>query len=456
MEKALRRILTSGSSATVMRARIESLAMDFAVGDKGPGDDELAVASTLAMYQAAFFERGPDGATLTDKWEKANWEGLTNDERVAIDCRRRSFATIVEIQKPAEDGFFEFIDLLDPEGKPRLAVGLNAASTPRYTRSLALVCHFPHFSQIGPVGLIIPMELSDELIATVRARARKKAGLFSRGDPRKWLSENYVEAHKLANELMTKRREALFASLDANHCEAEYRLKIADSAAAEVLKKRNDFSVDDDRRHSATGAEPLRFIWLRTGDSAEATPPEKRKGVSTDASVGGKPTIGNVSVAGGSLKLETFARWKFDYAKQKLGSIFGRNIEFVDEKITDLRTVLAEREFDRALDEDATGGPDSGDGEDDADPAHEIPPAVRRKIIGQHLDEHYRKTLDEPIPMLKNKSPRQAAKDPALRPILVQWAKGLLHSLDSQRMRDNDPGTDLRWLLEELGLKELL
>jgi hypothetical protein len=456
MEKTLKRLIKSGLDADTMRARIESLAKEFSGSDDNLDETDIAIASSMVICQAAFLDRGADGDTFADKWEKAGWEDLNNDERVAVESRRRSFVTVVEFQRPAENGLFEFIDLLSPEDKPRGAIGVNAATTPRYTRLLAWVCHFPNFSQIGPVGVIVPEELSDELIATVRARAKKKAGLFSRGDPKKWLLENYVEAHKLVNELIVKRREALLASLDANHCEAEYRLKIADSAAAEVLRKRNDFRVDDDLKQSATGAEPLRFVWHRTGDSAGATPPEKREGISMDAFHGGAPTIGNVSVAGGSLKLETFARWKFDFAKQKLTSIFGKNIEFVDEKITDLRTLLAEREFDSALADSKTDESDEDFEGDETEPAHGIPATVERKVVGQNLDNHYRKTLDEPIPMLKNKSPRQAAKDPATRPLLVQWAKGLLNSLDRQRIDGNDPGTDLRWLLEELDLKELL
>ena len=45
-----------------------------------------------------------------------------------------------------------------------------------------------------------------------------------------------------------------------------------------------------------------------------------------------------------------------------------------------------------------------------AQDALRLPPNEERRIIHQGLTDHYRRTLDEPIPSLGNQSPRKAAK----------------------------------------------
>ena len=46
-----------------------------------------------------------------------------------------------------------------------------------------------------------------------------------------------------------------------------------------------------------------------------------------------------------------------------------------------------------------------------------------QELIKQHMDQHYRQTPDEPIPMLSDKTPRECAADPALHKEVVQWLK---------------------------------
>jgi len=49
----------------------------------------------------------------------------------------------------------------------------------------------------------------------------------------------------------------------------------------------------------------------------------------------------------------------------------------------------------------------------------------RRTIIHDGLDRHYRDLLDQPIPVLGNKSPRAAVKTPKGRAKVVDWLKTL-------------------------------
>ncbi len=78
----------------------------------------------------------------------------------------------------------------------------------------------------------------------------------------------------------------------------------------------------------------------------------------------------------------------------------------------------------------------------------EIPPDLEEAITAQ-LTSHYRKTLDEAIPMLNGLSPRQCAADPALHDEVINWLKQLENS------DGRSPGAtyDFGWMWDELKLE---
>jgi len=72
------------------------------------------------------------------------------------------------------------------------------------------------------------------------------------------------------------------------------------------------------------------------------------------------------------------------------------------------------------------------------------------EMITEVMDKHYRTILDEQIPVLNNKTPRECAKDKSLNAMLSQWLKGLESSTASMpQMQDYD----FKWVWKELGMK---
>lgn len=72
-----------------------------------------------------------------------------------------------------------------------------------------------------------------------------------------------------------------------------------------------------------------------------------------------------------------------------------------------------------------------------------------RALLQSHLTEHYRRTLDEPIPMLDNESPRACAADPTKHKAVVDWLKFLENSSAKAPGASYDTG----WMWTELGLE---
>ena len=76
-------------------------------------------------------------------------------------------------------------------------------------------------------------------------------------------------------------------------------------------------------------------------------------------------------------------------------------------------------------------------------------------MMTQYYKEHYRKFLDDKVPALGGVTPRNAAKDPARRPHLVELMKGHINNND-RLAQDNGVTIDIDWVLRELNLHELL
>ena len=89
----------------------------------------------------------------------------------------------------------------------------------------------------------------------------------------------------------------------------------------------------------------------------------------------------------------------------------------------------------------------------DLEDSDEIPPEIARQIVQEHMDQHYRETLNEPIPALGGKSPRQAVRSKAGRAKVVDWLKTLENNSAKHR-NDTIEEYDFGWMWEELGLQE--
>jgi hypothetical protein len=77
----------------------------------------------------------------------------------------------------------------------------------------------------------------------------------------------------------------------------------------------------------------------------------------------------------------------------------------------------------------------------------------RRTIIHQSLDRHYRDMLDQPAPILGNKSPCAAVRTAKGRAEVVDWLKMLEnHAASSAGQNEAMATYDFTWLWEELGL----
>ena len=80
----------------------------------------------------------------------------------------------------------------------------------------------------------------------------------------------------------------------------------------------------------------------------------------------------------------------------------------------------------------------------------------RRTLIHDGLDRHYRDLLDQPIPVLGNKSPRASVRTAKGRAKVVDWLKTLEnHTAKFAGSNDEMATYNFNWLWTELGINEL-
>ena len=74
--------------------------------------------------------------------------------------------------------------------------------------------------------------------------------------------------------------------------------------------------------------------------------------------------------------------------------------------------------------------------------------------LHQVKDAHYRRTLDEPVPMLGNRTPRACARSKQGRARIVRWLKELENSELKQAARSGEAAYNLAWMWRELGVED--
>ena len=89
-------------------------------------------------------------------------------------------------------------------------------------------------------------------------------------------------------------------------------------------------------------------------------------------------------------------------------------------------------------------------------PADEpMDPELEAKVVGEFLSKHYRKILDEPIPMLGNRTPRECVKTAKGRAEVVNWLKTLESGEEERSIPLGRVPFDFLPMWEELGILDL-
>lgn len=199
---------------------------------------------------------------------------------------------------------------------------------------------------------------------------------------------------------------------------------VTQKAMAEQLDRVRDFLPEG----------PKFWNWL----AARKKPGSKASGgIMLDSQMEGATVLGSLELKGKTLLVTVNSAERAAKVGALISAVAG---DLLKSPLATIRTV------DQMRTDQSHDGPREG--------ADEIPPEIARQLMQDHLDKHYRETLDAPIPALGGKSPRQAVRTASGRKKVVEWLKYLENG--SARQADGPIAEyDFGWMWDELGLRDL-
>jgi len=214
--------------------------------------------------------------------------------------------------------------------------------------------------------------------------------------------------------------------------EARYRLASGDRKG--VIAR-----LDAEPRLQRTGARPAKWDWLAKASEHPSRASSSGPGLALDSHPGGdteRVVVASVTLSAKQLELSVNSRRRLESARTFIEALLAGLIGEPEVAIKSVEDAMAENR--------------------DAPVSRQraVPRRVERELTQRFLDRHYRNWLDEKIPALGGKSPRDAARDFEGREQLVALLKQL-ENLEARRARDSGAGYDARWLWRELGIEHL-
>jgi len=394
-----------------------------------------------------FFAKDAHQNSVAQRWEKAGLPELKNDERVLLRAKMQMRIVLLEIHRVAAGGRVEAVDLLSATPTPMILQDRSLAGmATRFATFLTWVFPLPHYWRLSGTAVVIPDVAQLPAREIVEEIVRHLGGPVAEADLRRWLAEHFPKFVAAETAVAQMRRRQMFAAMDAKFGKAVYEL-------------RAPFAQCRERLDDLPGVEPgdLTEAEIDEGlaeacDWTEPTPALKHPTMP-----GGQMMLGRVLLGQSLWRLETMGAEKLARLRQQFEQQMGERVRFSGERVDDLgaqmgakgppidETLVPPRllENPQQISLASSRVPALPPGVSPRDAEHELMLAADRAF------------LDELVPALDNRTPREAAQDPVLRPKLVQLMKQRVRGQDERNLQTGRTD-DINWMLQELKLNELI
>jgi hypothetical protein len=172
---------------------------------------------------------------------------------------------------------------------------------------------------------------------------------------------------------------------------------------------------------------------------------------------GGRAVLGRVLLGQAHWRLEAFGGERFAQLRRQFEKHLGQRVRFTGERLDDLGTRMAAKE--PAVNESLIPPRLLGEPQKILMASSRVPTPPTNLSWEEAEFELMRAAdrafLDDEIPALDKKTPREAARNPALRPRLIRLLKQRVQAHD-ERNRQTGRTDDINWLLRELGVDEII
>src|SRR5450432_2083310 len=376
--------------------------------------DLLALSQGVEETWFAFDYRLEDDSRIIDLFlEQAD---LTPGERSYLLALRRSSMRLYEVTDTVPGSSMTLRDLV--EGT---VVQVNERSG---SRTIARhTCLAARVISGGPEIELALLHIPDLWRESVLAAVKERRDDFFRDEPAGAIDDFYKELPPLFHDAWAT---SIFEP-------AVPELKNTDGES--MVMTRASFHVDD------VGA------LVRALDGAEAdgitTSNDGAWAWAGDNAAGTLTSLGTMTLQRETLVLETNSVERGARGRALVERLAGRAIRHRATTHEDLRRRVMESVTARAL-----GREDPHDSKGRFF-GRKLDPDVAEGLVAEHYAQHYRAWIDEPVPALDGRTPREASTLPALRPRLEDLIHGL-EDMYQRELKDGQPAYDPSWMRDEL------
>jgi hypothetical protein len=394
-----------------------------------------------------FFAPGADGLTCCQRWEQAGFSELKSDQRVLLRAKMKTRMALLEIHRVLDGERVEAVDLLAPDAPPMVFQDRGLAGMAvRFACVLSWIYPLPHFWRLSGTAAVIPemSQFSPEQI--VMEIVRHLGGPATVDGARRWLAENFLRFDDALQATSRLRRMKMFAGLDARFGKAVYELQAPFAECRARLDPLPEVEPDNlSDAECLEGFAEARVWFAESAPLKQAVPP------------GGRAVLGRVLLGQAHWRLEAFGGERFAQLRRQLEHHLGQRVRFTGERLDDLGTRMAVKE--PAVNESLVPPRLLDEPQKILMASSRIPVPntnqSREETEFELMRAADRAFLDDPIPALDNQTPREAARNPALRPRLIRLLKQRVQAHD-ERNRQTGRTDDINWMLRELGADEII
>lgn len=410
------------------------------------------------LHEAFFTEKFDDSTSLLDEYlQRRGWQETPRGRRY-LEALRDSLPSLYEVVDVQPGAWVDVRDLVRESSVQRVNEKLGSRSLVRWDRLSARVLEVNgepifsgallHFSREGgdAIQRILLGALQDFKRALVKPPEAGREGADAttaaaeeilRSSPRAFLETWITQAVEASN----RPRPQLHNTDDHPLLLSRAHLPMRANAAQEIIARLSSLG-------SWERASGDTQIWHRHGGPLVAPRQPKAGGRKRGGARAAHASIddgGNeaprtitatAELEGETLIVETNSRERIESAIAELQAALG---ELVGEPLISYQTAAAALKEPRGM---SKPPPDVANAPEVA------------QVLRNFKEQHYRRTLDEKIPMLGNRTPRECARDPKRRAQVIAWLKDLENGEQRQARGSGLPPFDVQWMWQELGLTE--
>lgn len=393
-----------------------------------------------------FFKRDAAGLTSAQRWEKAGFPGLKNDERVLMRCQMQTRVALLEAHRVVDLYRVEAVDVLSPKAEALTLMDRSlASSAPRFGAYVVWAFPLPHFWRLSGMAVLLPDMTPIEPAEIVRALAEYGGAPPDEAAMRLWLAQHFEEFIAGLDATSLARRKRLFESSDVQIGKAVYELKAPFAECRELLESFDEVHASPLSPGEKKEGVVAAYLWFDTKEEANQ-----------DVPIQGSAVLGRIATGQSHWRLEAIGASRLTELRNLFEERMAQRVSFQGERRDDvaLQVLQHDPKFDPALVPprllESIGQLLVGSSISAAIPTT----LTGEEALSQLMEARQKAQLHRPVPCLQGKSPIEAARIPELRPRLIQLMKSRIRNLDEQNLLSgrND---DFNWALKELGLEEI-